>query len=83
MRGNKRNFPLTRFRYRNICRNINGMPERLRHADGDNSSCIENNFEMFVARTTGQLRVCKAMLLRSLEGRQEQEQQASTIESVA
>jgi len=45
------------------------MPERVRHADGNNSSCIENNFEMFEDRTTGQLRVRKAMLLPSLEGR--------------
>jgi hypothetical protein len=59
------------------------MPERVRHTDGDNSSRIENNFEMFGARTTGQLRVCKAMLLPSSRGAQEQEQQASTIESVA
>jgi hypothetical protein len=42
---------------------------RVRHADGNNSSYVENNFEMFVARTTGQLRVRKAMLLPSLEGR--------------
>ena len=64
-----RNFSQTRFRYRNICRNINGMLAQIWHTDRANSRRIENIFEMFVLRTTGQSRILRAMLSPSLEGR--------------
>ena len=73
-----RNFSRTRFRYRNICRNINGMLERIRHTDRVNSPCIENIFEMFVLRTTGQSRILRAMLLPSLEGRKNKKKSSET-----
>jgi hypothetical protein len=44
------------------------MQARMPGPYGNNSPFIENNFEMFVRRTTGQQRVCKAMVLASLRG---------------
>jgi hypothetical protein len=49
--------------------NINGMVEQKWHTDHANSRRIENIFEMFVLRTTGQSRILRAKLLPSLEGR--------------
>ena len=72
-----RNCPQTRFRYRNICRNINGMVEQKWHTDHTNSRRIENIFEMFVLRTTGQSRILRAKLLPSLEGRKNKNKKKS------
>jgi len=45
------------------------MLAQIWHTDRANSRRIENIFEMFVLRTTGQSRILRAMLSPSLEGR--------------
>jgi len=45
------------------------MRERAWCVDRNNSRRAANYFEVFALRTSGQSRICKAMLSSSLEGR--------------